>query len=82
MTVLTLQHVPHTCHWSVPTLFMPRPYWLSATDADWCCWNDRQIVVLESSETCKSCPQWTARQFDVGLAAMSPRPGAMPLRLP
>ena len=76
------RQTPQSCHWSVPTLFMPRPYWLLAADAPWCCWNDRQIIPLDSTEICLTCPMWKAREGQAGKADPVPRPGAMPFREP
>ena len=73
-------HTAHSCHWSVPTILMPRPYWLSASDASWCCWNNQDIWVLTSTEGCHVCPLWKPRghphEED---AAMRPK-GAVPLQ--
>jgi hypothetical protein len=61
---------------------MPRPYWYSADDAPWCCWNDRQIIVLTSTEICETCPVWKARQSEGPPIGPIPAPGAMPFREP
>lgn len=82
MKLLPMRHVPQSCHWSVPTLLMPRPYWLSAADDPWCCWNDRQIVVLSSTEICGTCPLWKPRNMDAGNIEAVPPQGAMPFREP
>ena len=62
MTPRSLPHAPQSCHWSVPTLLMPKPYWLSASDCPWCCWNDQEIRVLDSTEFCRTCPVWEPRR--------------------
>jgi hypothetical protein len=82
--VLPVRHTPWSCHWSVPTLLMPRPYWLSASDAPWSCWNDRQIVVLSSTDICGTCPLWRRREGHQGRGTVEavPREGAMPFREP
>ena len=79
---LPMRHTPQSCHWSVPTLLMPRPYWLSASDCPWCCWNDRQLLVLSTTEICRTCPMWKPRDADAGKLEPVPRPGAMPFREP
>jgi hypothetical protein len=72
-------HATHNCHWSVPTLFLPAPYWLFAWDSPWSCWNSREIVVLSSTEGCAFCPLWSARR-DVHSLLGPVRPeGAVPL---
>jgi hypothetical protein len=80
---LPIRHVPQSCHWSVPTLLMPRPYWLAAGDSPWCCWNQEQIVVLTSTEVCETCPLWKRRRGPETLKAGDvPRKGALPFREP
>ena len=54
------QHVQN-CLWSVPTLLMPRPYWLEAADAPWSCWTEGHVTVLQSTEVCSMCPKWRQR---------------------
>ena len=56
-----MAHHVQDCHWSVPTLLMPRPYWLSAWDDPWSCWNDRDIKVLQSTDGCQNCPLFRER---------------------
>jgi hypothetical protein len=80
--LLPMRHTPQSCQWSVPTLLMPRPYWLSASDAPWSCWNDRQIVVLSSTDICLTCPMWKPHEEDNGRIQTFPRQGAMPFREP
>ena len=79
MKLLPMRHAPQSCHWSVPTLFIPPPYWLSAWDSPWCCWNTRAIWILESTETCVQCPLWKSRDTGHGQAADAvPPQGAVP----
>ena len=73
------EHSAHTCHWSVPTLLMPRPFWLQASDSPWCCWNRHGIVVLSSTEGCGRCPMWEARREGDGRSATLRPDGAVPL---
>jgi hypothetical protein len=54
------QHVQN-CFWSVPTLLMPRPYWLEAADAPWSCWTEGHVTVLTSTDPCANCPKWRQR---------------------
>ena len=82
MQLLPMRHVPQTCHWSVPTLFMPAPYWLAAWDAPWCCWADRQLLVLGSTAICETCPLWRPREIEAGKVEAVPPRGAMPFRAP
>lgn len=82
MKLVPMHHTPQSCHWSVQTLLMPRPYWLSANDASWCCWNDRQIVVLDSTDVCRACQVWKPCDSDSGRLEPIPRQGAMPFREP
>ncbi len=56
-----MAHHVQDCHWSVPTLLMPRPYWYSAWDAPWSCWNNRDVMVLQSTEICENCPLFRER---------------------
>jgi hypothetical protein len=73
-----MAHHVQDCHWSVPTLLMPRPYWLSAWDDPWSCWNDRDIKVLPSTEGCQNCPMFRARAHGAGYAV--PPEGAVRLQ--
>jgi hypothetical protein len=59
-----MAHHVQDCHWSVPTLLMPRPYWLSAWDDPWSCWNDRDVKVLPSTDGCQNCPMFRERAHD------------------
>ena len=72
-----MEHHVQNCHWSVPTLMMPRPYWYSAWDAPWSCWNDHEMKVLESTEGCANCPFWRARHNEHGAGRELPPAGAM-----
>ncbi|HTR78503.1 MAG TPA: hypothetical protein VMH39_10345 [Gemmatimonadaceae bacterium] len=74
-----MTHHVQDCHWSVPTLMMPRPYWLSAWDAPWSCWNERNATVLESTGACERCPFWRARQAGESAGREIPPAGAIPL---
>ena len=56
-----MAHHVQDCHWAVPTLLMPRPYWLSAWDSPWSCWNDRDVKVLQSTDGCQNCPLFRER---------------------
>jgi hypothetical protein len=75
-----MAHHVQDCHWSVPTLLMPRPYWLSAWDEPWSCWNDRDIKVLPSTEGCQNCPLFRERAIPHRADGAIPPKGAMPLR--
>jgi len=68
----------HNCHWSVPTLFMPAPYWVFAWSTPWCCWNDHEIIALRSTEGCVDCRLWRARQGPPGAEAGVRPDGAVP----
>jgi hypothetical protein len=57
---------------------MPWPYWTSASDRPWTCWNYRAIMILSSTEGCHRCPMWTARQVVHSESAIPPV-GAIPL---
>jgi hypothetical protein len=70
------QHV-QTCHWSVPTILMPRPFWLSAGESPWCCWNERDVRVLTSTTECESCPMWKPREVEHAHEGAIPPKGAM-----
>jgi len=50
------------CLWSVPTLLMPRPYWLEAEDAPWSCWTEGRVTVLQTTDACSCCPKWRDRR--------------------
>ena len=56
-----MAHHVQDCHWSVPTLLMPRPYWFSAWDSPWSCWNDHDVKVLPSTDRCQNCPMFRER---------------------
>jgi hypothetical protein len=66
------------CHWSVPTLLMPRPYWLSAWDAPWSCWNEREMKVLATTDACQNCPGWRERVMEPASGRDVPPAGAVP----
>jgi len=73
-------HEAHTCHWSVPTMLMPWPYWMSAADRPWSCWNPHAIMILSSTEGCRKCPMWTPRRQLHGQPGTIPPEGG--IRLP
>ena len=75
-------HSCHSCHWSVPTLLMPRPFWLSAWDSPWSCWNGREILVLTSTEGCPQCPLWEPRRVAHGHKDAIPPEGGVSLPAP
>ena len=75
------EHAAHSCHWSVPTLLMPWPYWTSALDSPWSCWNYRAVAVLRSTEGCQHCPMWRPRQVVHGEEGAIPPVGAVPMRM-
>jgi hypothetical protein len=74
------QHV-HECHWSVPTLLMPPPYWYAAWDDAWSCWNDRDIRILHSTEVCQRCPLFRKREAGREKTQAIPPRGAIRLDL-
>jgi hypothetical protein len=76
-----MAHHVQDCHWSVPTLLMPRPYWFSAWDDPWSCWNDRDIKVLPSTEGCANCPLFRERALPACAADAVPPKGAILLRV-
>ena len=69
----------HSCHWSVPTLFMPGPYWLFAWNTPWCCWNDHEILALRSTDGCVDCRLWKARASSPSQTTSVQPEGAIPL---
>ncbi len=73
------RHTTQTCHWSVPTLLMPAPYWTAAWDAPWSCWNDREVRLLPTTTFCRQCPLWTPRAAGHGLSGPIQPEGAVPL---
>jgi len=74
-----MAHHVQDCHWSVPTLLMPRPYWFSAWDEPWSCWNDRDVQVLPSTEGCQNCPIFRERAIPHRVDGAIPPTGAKPL---
>ena len=58
---------------------MPRPYWLSASESPWCCWNRHEILVLASTEVCPKCPMWESRRETDGRGEVLRPEGAVPL---
>jgi hypothetical protein len=72
-----MAHHVQDCHWSVPTLLMPRPYWLAAWDDPWSCWNDRDVKVLQTTDACQNCPLF--RERTVAHHVDGPPRGAVPL---
>jgi hypothetical protein len=75
-----MAHHVQDCHWSVPTLLMPRPYWYSAWEAPWSCWNNHDIRVLDSTDVCENCPMWRPRAAHAGIGREVPPEGAVPYR--
>jgi hypothetical protein len=73
------QHV-QDCHWGMPTLLTPRPYWYSAWDDPWSCWNDRDLRILHSTEVCRQCPFFREREAGETAETVPPR-GAIRLDL-
>jgi hypothetical protein len=72
-------HSAHTCHWSVPTLLMPKPYWLSAWKSPWCCWNSEEALILTTTDGCPRCPLWEARRVSHDHPDAIPPVGSVPL---
>ena len=75
-----MAHHVHNCHWSVPTLLMPRPYWYAAGESMWSCWNDRDVRVLSSTTDCEACPLWKPREVEHAHEGAIPPTGAVPCR--
>ena len=71
-----MNHQVCNCMWAVPTLLMPRPYWLEAADAPWSCWTEGHVTVLQSTDICSNCAKWRQRT-DVRVAV--PPDGAEPV---
>jgi hypothetical protein len=74
-----MAHHVQGCHWAVPTLLMPRPYWLSAWDAPWSCWNTRAATVLMDTTACEACPLWRERRLPHCAEGAIPPAGAVAL---
>jgi hypothetical protein len=60
---------------------MPRPYWYSAWDDPWSCWNDRDIKVLPSTNGCQQCPMFRQRAIPHADACAIPPRGAIQLNV-
>ena len=74
-----MAHHVQDCHWSVPTLLMPRPYWFSAWDAPWSCWKEGRVTLLASTDGCRDCPLWRQRTAAQCADGTIPPEGAEPV---
>ncbi len=74
-----MAHHVQDCHWAVPTLLMPRPYWYSAWEDPWSCWNDSEIRILQSTDGCRNCPMWRPRTVQDSDSRDLPPEGALRL---
>jgi len=54
----------HSCRWAAPTLFMAFPHWLESEDWPWSCLNPREPHRLESTDACRTCPEWEPRPVE------------------
>jgi len=57
----TTEQTARQCRWAVPTLFLPLPFWLEASDTPWTCRRDPTERPLESTDECCTCPRWEQR---------------------
>jgi hypothetical protein len=51
-------HHVNLCRWSVPTLYLPYPLWLSTEEATWSCVRDGKPVPLHFTDACSQCTRF------------------------
>ena len=58
----TPRQTPQACRWGDATLYATFPEWLSAWDSPWTCRHPAHPGLLETVDTCTTCPDWLARE--------------------
>lgn len=51
-------HCAVTCRWSVPTAFMPAPFWFEGERSPWTCLREAPPRILDTSDICVCCSDW------------------------
>jgi hypothetical protein len=51
-------HHASNCRWAIPTVFLPRPYWLLAETSPWTCVRHTPPLALVTTERCADCERW------------------------
>jgi len=52
------EHLPRTCKWGSPTLFLSYPLWLDAWTWEWSCDSHGALRPLTDTSACRQCPRW------------------------
>jgi hypothetical protein len=60
------EHLPRTCKWASPTLFLNWPLWLDAWSWEWSCYRHSAYRPVMTQEDCRACPRWEARGTEDG----------------
>jgi hypothetical protein len=64
--VMNSTHAASTCRWAEPTVFAEPPLWFYANDCFWTCSSGNKPRLLQTTNTCCSCPQWALRDEEPG----------------
>jgi len=56
------EHLPRTCKWASPTLFLNWPLWLDAWSWEWSCYSHGAFRPLQRPHECRDCPRWRPRE--------------------
>lgn len=56
------EHLPRTCKWASPTLFLSYPQWLDAWSWEWSCDSHGAFRALPNTSACRQCPRWEPRE--------------------
>jgi len=47
-----------TCKWGTPTLFLPWPFWVIASDQEWSCTRGVEPRGIDEPRLCATCRYW------------------------
>jgi hypothetical protein len=65
------EHLPRTCKWAKPTLFLEWPLWIDAWSWEWSCHKDGAFKPVKGPADCRTCAQWqhkvTCHVFEGGV---------------
>lgn len=63
---MNIDHLPQTCKWASPTLFLSWPQWLDAWTWEWSCYSNGAYKPVMKPEDCRACARWTPRGGEDG----------------
>ena len=58
------EHLPRTCKWATPTLFLQWPLWTDAWSWEWSCHRNGAFNPVKSPDHCRTCPAWEDKTSD------------------